>query len=145
MARNVLTKKGKAVRWEGIPEITKNVNNLLAELGHKEGHKVGDKVKRALMHGALVVRDEAKDLVPVRTGTLKSAIFAAYGDNRKPDVLVGVNYKIAPHAHLVEYGARGGEMPPQPYMRPAITATRSKVANVVADGLKQIIEETLPK
>jgi hypothetical protein len=29
-------------------------------------------------------------------------------------------------------------------MRPAITATRSAVANMVADGLKGIIKETLP-
>jgi HK97 gp10 family phage protein len=144
MARNVLTKKGKAVRWEGIPELQANVNKLLAEMGHREGQVVGKKVKRVLMGAALTVRDEARDLVPVRTGKLKSAIFANYGDERKPNVLVGVNYKIAPHCIFVEYGARGGEMAAQPYMRPAITATRSAVANMVADGLKGIIKETLP-
>lgn len=144
MARNVLTGKGKAVRLEGIPEIAANVNKLLKTVGGDKGRKVGDEVKRVLMGGALVVRDEARDLVPVRTGKLKSAIFAAYGDEKQPNVIVGVNYRIAPHAHLVEFGARGGEMPPQPYMRPAVTATRSKVANIVAEGFKKIVDETLP-
>jgi HK97 gp10 family phage protein len=143
--RNILTKKGKAVRWEGLPEIQKNVNSLLSKMGHREGQKVAGEVKRVLMGAALVVRDEAKDLVPVDTGLLKSAIFAAYGDERKADVLVGVNHRIAPHSHLVEFGARGGEMPAQPFMRPAITVTRPKVANIVAGGLKQIIADTLPK
>lgn len=144
MARRILTAKGKAVRLEGIPELAANVNKLLATVGGSKGRAVGQEVKHVLMGGALVVRDEARDLVPVRTGKLKSAIFADYGDPKKPDVLVGVNYRIAPHAHLVEYGARGGQMPPQPYMRPAITATRSKVANIVAEGFRKIVEDTLP-
>jgi HK97 gp10 family phage protein len=133
------------VRWEGLPELNKNVDNLLKEMGHKEGQRVGDRIKRVLMGAALTIRDEARDLVPVKTGLLKSAIFAAYGDERKPDVLVGVNHRIAPHSHLVEFGARGGQMPAQPFMRPAIAATRGIAANMVADGLKDIIEDILPK
>jgi HK97 gp10 family phage protein len=137
--RNVLTKKGKAVRWEGIPELQRNVDAILAKVGHRQGQEVGREVKRVLMGAALVVRDEAKDLVPVKTGLLKSAIFAAYGDERKADVLVGVNRKIAPHAHLVEFGASHSAA--HPFMRPAITATRAKVANVVADGMKKLLQE----
>jgi HK97 gp10 family phage protein len=95
------------------------------------------------MGGALVVRDEAKDLVPVRTGLLKSAIFAAYGDKEAPDVLVGVNHKKAPHSHLVEFGTV--KMQAQPFMRPAITATRGKVIAIVADGMKKILEKALPR
>ena len=142
--RNILTKRGAAVRWEGLPEINRNVDRLLSQMGHREGQKTGDKVKRVLMGAALTVRDEARDMVPVRTGKLRSAIFAAYGDERKSDVLVGVNHRIAPHAHLVEFGSRGGKQPAQPYMRPAITATRGKVANIVADGLRKILDEELP-
>jgi HK97 gp10 family phage protein len=137
MPRNVLTKRGKAVRWEGIPELTARVNKILTRFDVNKG--TADGLKRALMGGALVLRDEARDLVPVKTGKLKSAIFAAYGDDRKPNVLVGVNYNIAPHAHLVEYGTSHSAA--HPYMRPAITATRSKIANIVADGLKKVLQD----
>jgi HK97 gp10 family phage protein len=139
MPRRVLTKKGKAVRWEGIPELQSKVDAILAKTGYRQGQKIGNEIKRVLMGGALVLRDEARDLVPVKTGTLKSAIFAAYGDERKSDVLVGVNYKIAPHAHLVEYGTSHSAA--HPFMRPAITATRAKIANVVAEGFRKIIQD----
>lgn len=142
--RRVLTKRGKAFRLEGLPELQANVDKILKAVGGRKGQAVGEEIKHILMGAALVIRDEAKDLVPVRTGLLKSAIFAAYGDPRKPDVLIGVNYKIAPHAHLVEYGARDGEMPPQPYMRPAVQATRAKAANIIAEGVRRLIEKTLP-
>jgi HK97 gp10 family phage protein len=95
------------------------------------------------MGGALVVRDEAKDLVPVRTGLLKSAIFAAYGDKEAPDVLVGVNHKTAPHNHWLEFG--NVRTKAQPYLRPAITATRAKVIAIVADGLRKVFEKALPR
>ena len=144
MARRVLTKKGKAVQWEGLAELSDNINTLLEVVGGRQAGRIGKEVKNVLMGAALVVRDEARDLAPVRTGLLREAIFANYGDEQKPDVLVGVNHKMAPHSHLVEYGARGGEMPAQPFLRPAIAAARPAVAKIVADGLKKIISENLP-
>jgi HK97 gp10 family phage protein len=142
MARNVITRRNKAIEWTGLKEIEANVNRLLESLGGRNGRGVGLEVKRVLMGGALVVRDEAKDLVPVRTGLLKDSIFAAYGDDSKPDVLVGVNHRRAPHSHLIEYGTV--KMQAQPFMRPAITATRGKVIAIVAEGLKKILDKALP-
>ena len=39
--------------------------------------------------------------------------------------------KGAPHAHLVEYGARGGQMPARPYWRPAYDASRDAIFALV--------------
>lgn len=119
----------------------------MAECGYGN-RKVAEELKRGLMKGALVVRDEAKDLVPVVTGRLKSAIFAAYGDPNKADVLVGVNTRIAvdpahpksgTYAGIVEFG--DDERAPKPYMRPAIAAARPTVARIVKEELAGAIEK----
>lgn len=145
----ILTKK--ALTLEGIPELVANANKLMRKTGYSGG-EVARELKQGLMTGALIIRDEAKDLVPVKTGRLQSAIFAAYGDRKKADVLVGVNTRIpvdpdnpeaGNYAGIVEFG--DDERPPQPYMRPAIQATRPVVARVVSEKLKKAIEDLAGK
>ena len=111
----------------------------------------GRKAKEVYMMAGLVLRDEARDLAPIikknpknpkawqLPGVLKKAIFAAYGKESEPNVLVGVNYKIAPQAHWIEYGT--SRIPAQPYMRPALTATRAKCVAIIAEGFRGIIDE----
>ena len=164
MARSVVTPKGKAARIEGLPELQAKIAKIL-------DRTTGKDLKRVWMNAALVLRDEARDMAPVLkkphkghvAGLLRSAIFAAYGDPAKPNVLVGVNYRIAPYAHLVEFGGKEGKgprmtgdikgrktgnrvqstgyMPAQPFMRPALTATRSKCVAIIAEGYQKLIEE----
>jgi len=141
MARSVVTKKGKAVQIEGLLELQERVADIL-------DRTTGKAIKRVYMGAALVLRDEARDLAPELKkpkkgrvpGLLKSAIRAAYGDPTKPNVLVFVDYRIAPHAHLVEFGTV--KMQAQPYMRPALAAARSKCVNIIADGFRELIEES---
>lgn len=142
----VLTKK--VLEIEGIPEMTSKVNRVLLHTGGQNGRAVAKEIKQALMTGALIMRDEARDLVPVDTGLLRSAIFAAYGDDRKPDVLFGVNTRVAvkttaagtkTYAGVVEFG--DDSHAPQPYMRPAVQATRGIVARTLKEGLTKAIEK----
>lgn len=139
----ILTKK--ALQVEGIPELVANANKLMRDCGYNNA-VVAQELKQGIMAGALIIRDEARDLVPVKTGRLRSAIFAAYGDKRKPDVLVGVNTRIpvdpehpesGNYAGIVEFG--DDERAPQPYMRPAINATRPIVARVMSERLRKAI------
>ncbi len=140
MARRIITPKGKAVRLEGMAELQEKISQII-------DRATGKDVKKIHMGAALVLRDEARDLAPVLqkpkkgrvAGLLRSAIFAAYGKDSVSDVLVGVNYKIAPHAHWLEFG--NVRIPAQPYMRPAITATRSKVVAVIAEGYRKLLIE----
>ena len=134
MAKNLVTARGKAFQLEGVEEIRRNVGKILTKARAKD-------VKRIYMRAAMVLRNEARDLAPARSGRLKSAIFAAYGNPDKQSVLVGVNYRIAPHAHIVEFGS--SHAPPHAYMRPAMTYTRSMVVRLIKEGFLQMLEDTL--
>lgn len=156
MARNLATPKNKYAVAEGLAE-------LQARIGTVIDATVGDMAKKIWMQAAIVIRDEARRLAPEiqnppnspkqwwhKPGVLKSAIFAAYGAQKKPNVIVGVNYRVAGFAHWVEYGtairsteagANRGQMTPKPYMRPALAAKRQEAISMMADGYRQLIEE----
>lgn len=145
LGRRILTRK--AIQFEGIDEIAARANELARAGGYAHGD-IAKEYKQAIMPAALTVRDEAKQLVPVETGLLKSSIFAAYGDPKKPDVLVGVNTRRAvkesggeyrTYAGIVEYG--DDTRAPHPYMRPAITATRPLVARMLKEKLVDAVEK----
>lgn len=140
MARSLATPKNKLVVAEGLGELQAKISRVIDRASGKE-------VKRIWMGGALVLRDEARDLAPSLkrpkkgrvAGLLRAAIYAAYGDPSKPNVLVGVNYKMAPHAHWLEFG--NSRIPAQPYMRPALLATRAKVIAIIAGGYRDLIDK----
>ncbi|MBU1567719.1 MAG: HK97 gp10 family phage protein [Proteobacteria bacterium] len=93
-----------------------------------------------------IFAEEARSRVKVKTGKLKGAIVsrinktqAQFGE--KGSAYVGVDYKKAPHGHLVEYGARGGKMPAQPYIRPSIDVKQGEaIAAVEADISRRILK-----
>lgn len=95
-----------------------------------------------------LIAEEARRLAPEKTGALKrgivsrvnkvSAQFMGVGS-----AYVGVDYHIAPHAHLVEFGARGGEMPAHPFMRPAIDAKQAEAAKLIDADLQQQINKKM--
>ncbi len=155
MARNVVTPKGKAAIVEGLPDLQKRIADLL-------GRTVsGGEVKKVWMRGAVIIRDEAIRLAPIiqsepkslkpwqRPGALKQAIFAAYGKETAPNVIVGVNYRKAPQAHWMEFGtaerttksgANRGHVTPQPYMRPALATKRAEAIAAMGQGYRELIE-----
>ncbi len=131
----VLTKK--QAEWVGIPEMLKRIDRI--------SKRMATGVKAVYVRAAMVVRDEARDMVPVKTGRLKRAIFAGGGTPSKSNALVGVNQNAkrggAPYAHIVEFGSSRQDA--HPFMRPAIRAARPLAAQIIAEGLKQAIEEEL--
>jgi HK97 gp10 family phage protein len=145
MAKSVITKKWATVT--GLKEVTDKVNQLIDQMESEE-------ILKAIMAGAKLIEDEAKRIVPVRTGNLRSAIFASYGkqkNRRKPTVIVGVNYKwkkastlgYAPYAHIVEFGS--AKRAPKPFMGPAIKSQRQAVAQRIKERLEELIEKTVKK
>ena len=137
--RSVSAEARKALRIEGIEEIQAKLANVI-------NAATGKQAKDVYVEAAVYGKNQVVPLVPVKTGALRRAIFAARGDENKPDALLGVNYRIAPHAHLVEFG-HGGPHPagPHPYMRPGVTRAAPGIARIIKDGLLQVIDDAAEK
>jgi len=127
-------KSGMWVQVEGLDEAVRRVRSLTSSLEAKE-------VEQVLVKGMRVVRDEAKQRVPVRTGLLKSAIKARIGKRRGKFVasaFAAVDYKKAPHAYLVEYGTRHSQA--KPYFRPAWDSKKDQVKKQIEEDLRKLLE-----
>lgn len=95
-----------------------------------------------------LIAAEAKRLAPEKTGALKRGIVARVSKVSahfmgQGSAYVGVDYHIAPHAHLVEYGARGGQMPAKPFMRPAIQSKQAEALRLIDTDLQQRINRKM--
>lgn len=124
----------RATKFEGMNEVLDNLSNLVNSVN-------GQEAKDVFVRAAVECRDTIRSLTPVETGRLRQGVFAAAGDPGKSDALVGMNYKIAPHAHLVEYGHAGPHpAPPRPYFRPGLVMATDKVRQILSDGLRRIVE-----
>jgi HK97 gp10 family phage protein len=128
--------KSKAMKLEGVPQMVKTLQDMAKTLNGEGSSAMTERLKAITMKPAMVVRDEAKDLVPVVTGALKEAIFAG-PLKQKVGALVGV--KGVYYAAFVEFGTSKAEA--HPYFRPALNATRPLYANMIAGDLKQLIDD----
>ena len=91
-----------------------------------------------------------------RPGALKRAIkvFSEKGTKDISRLRVGVDYKIAPHAHLVEFGTKArtrkkrgstGTMPAFPFMRPAFESTKERVLQAFVEKIQTYLITKLNK
>lgn len=97
-------------------------------------------LKECLMVLAKQVRDLAKNHVGRKTGRLRENIFAAPGKADLPSVIVGVDRKRAPHAHLVEFGHAGPHpASAHPFLRPAFDAMRTAAKRIVGQEINNRI------
>ena len=147
--RSVTGEARKALQIEGLEEI----HDRLAAI---KNAVTGRQVKDVYYAAGRRLRDRARANAPYDPGRkkgihLRDAIFVDWGEENKPNVLVGVRYGLAdltgygiipgtgaPHAHLVEYGS--ARTSAHPYMRPAIAQEASAIANDIKQGLLKIIE-----
>lgn len=127
---------GKAMKLEGVPAMVKNLKTIAKTLSGEEAAAFGERLRDICMKPALVIRDEARDLAPVVTGTLKAGIYAAPIKD-KPGAIVGT-HKVY-YAAWVEYGT--SKAPAHPYLRPAVLATRPLFANMMAGDLEKLIAD----
>jgi HK97 gp10 family phage protein len=135
MARTIST-SSKAFKLEGVPELKKTLAALRKGLSAQGNDALSKEVRECLLVPCMMMRDEAKDLAPVKTGNLRRAIYAKEG--RGPSAYVAVDRTIAPYAGMVERGT--SRMAAEPYFRPAINAVKPLAANLIADRLPDVIE-----
>ena len=134
--RSVNTLAGRSFKFEGMAELQEQLGKIIDGV-------TGEEMKQVFLSQAIVLRDEAKRIAPLgETGNLRRGIFASRGDENKPNAIVGVDYRVAPHSHLVEFGHAGPHpAPPHPFMRPAILNKTEAVRKGMADGLGAIIKK----
>lgn len=133
MAAKVTT--GKAFKLEGIPEMVKTLRALYKTLSAEDKIGLANNVRDVLLVPAEMIRDDARDTVPVRTGRLKSAIQAVPGQGAS--AVAFVDKEKAPYARMVEKGT--SKMRARPYFRPAVHAVRPMAARMIAERLPAIM------
>ena len=122
--------------------------------GVLETVKVLDKVSNSikgkvlgknLLKQAEIIAEDARDRAPLGpTGNLKRSLHAELlpEKTRFPTVAIAaVDRKIAPHAHLVEFGT--SKMAARPFFRPAVDANGGKVIDNIKNGAKKLIERAV--
>lgn len=115
-----------------------------------------NKVEVILIKGASIFADAARAKAPKSKrrknkpppGNLKRSIVAKqlrrYDANEPAPAIAAVDRKIAPHAHLVEYGHGGpAPAPPHPFWRPAIDANIETVQQLILRALENMVEEAM--
>lgn len=151
MARTVITrthirKASKEFEVRGLDEMYGNLERIV----EATGQSAGIELKRVFMKAAVTgLVERAKQLAPFRakrgrtkiTTHLRDAIFADYGPDGKPNVLVGVNGRRAPHGRWIEYGTP--RMIARPFWRPAISGTRDFMAKVIVQGFLKLIHSKI--
>jgi HK97 gp10 family phage protein len=103
-------------------------------------------VKQVYYEAGTILRDQIRANAPYdpkrKSGThLRDAVFVDEGREDAPDVLVGVNYRKAPHAHLVEFGSV--KTAAKPYFRPAISQSIPRITQKIKDGLLAVIAKAV--
>lgn len=122
------------MNFVGLDEAIKRVEALASTLDAEE-------VEDVLLEGAEIIAAEARRIVSVRSGKLQKNIKVKRGkrkDRSVANALAAVNFKVARHAYLVEYGTSSA--PAHPYFRPAVDNTMSDVQRTVEDGLRKLVE-----
>jgi HK97 gp10 family phage protein len=124
------------IKIDGVKEIVADLDRLDKE--------IIDNVQSTLNGGAKKIADRARQKAPKGpTGNLKRSIGSKpmpINLAKFPLVAVAVvDRKIAPHAHLVEYGARGGNMPAHPFLRPAFDSLKASIEKSIESVVSKLI------
>lgn len=71
-------------------------------------------MRSALRAGVNIIKNEAKQEVPVKTGTLRKSLrVSTRSKNGTITAVLKADSRIAPHAHLVEFGTRPHKIKPR--------------------------------
>ena len=130
---------GSNISIEGMDEIIKNFKRIASTVDEKD-------MENNLLEAAMVIRDDAKARAPLgKTGKLRDSIVAKRFNNPtkgKPGAFVAIDYRIAPYAHLVEYGHGGSNpAPAHEFFRPAMDNNIATVKRMIESGILEIIEK----
>lgn len=123
------------IKMEGLEILDAKIKDLIESTDNEHTGKI-------LFKQAEVIRDKIQEKAPQGpTGNLKRSPIAKLmpdKSNYPAIAIAGIDRKIAPHAHLVEFGT--SRAPAHPFFRPAVDECSGKVMDGIKDGLKKNIE-----
>lgn len=150
MSRVSVRRKRRALPYmhlEGVAELDAKVKQIMLAADD------ADKVEPVLLKAAEVIEESARAKAPQGpTGNLKRGIRSTLLRRLlgRPAAGAGADYRIAPHAHLVERGTTArrqkttgrytGISTAKPFLGPAIAENKGNVMEIIRNGIKRIIE-----
>lgn|SRR6056297_2104576 len=125
------------IKIEGLKELEKDFKRLT------KGFKPAE-VQKAAVDSAEIIRADAERRAPLGpTGNLKkSNIVKTLDRNKKrPSAIAAVDRKVAPHAHLLEFGT--SKMAANPFFRPAVESQGNRAAENFRTGLEKLVKKAV--
>ena len=117
----------KGVKIEGLEELRETLEKTMP----REAKNI---LRRTTLKIASTLRDEIRKKAPVYTGNLRRSIKSKRDRGTPTNITASVYVDKSGgrsgkgyHWHLVEFGARGGKMPAQPFVVPTVESFRPKV------------------
>jgi len=130
---------GKQFRMQGLSRLQRSLDQLPNRLRETA-------LKNASAAGARVIRNEAKQRVPVETGQLRKNIVVARTIKQKGRkrrirgaVFVGIRGAARYYAHLVEFGT--SKLSARPFLRPALDQKAPEALRAIAEKLAKEIDK----
>lgn len=139
-------------------------DSLMRKLAALSEAAQGQMLERAMVAGALIVQNAAKEQAPFVTGTLRRSIHIGGHDELNPDgeggnvpepeidgatvtVYIGTDVE---YARRIEYGFNGTDslgrqysQAAQPYLRPAADENQAAVRTEVGEALRDLIRASI--
>lgn len=141
MSRDVVT-------VDGLKELEKTLAELPRATGKAALRRVGKRalepVAEAARGGVTRITGQLADSIAVSTNLSKrQKSLQRRMSNSASAVMVYVGGGKVPHAHLYEFGS--STQPPQPFLRPAWEANKTRVLKSVADQLGEELQKTVAR
>tara|TARA_R110001632_G_scaffold200541_1_gene323228 strand:- start:257 stop:667 length:411 start_codon:yes stop_codon:yes gene_type:complete len=121
----------------------REINRALSNVGAPK-----DEIKAAGKKAAEVVVNEARTLVPVRTGKLRDSIRLGATARGKITLMAGNNRtskSAVPYANPIHWGWSKRHIAPQPFFAKALGYTRDEIYDTYFQQLEKLITEQYQK
>jgi hypothetical protein len=116
----------------------REINRLIKAVGVPKAE-----VKKAGIESAQVVVNEARSLVPVRSGKLRDSI--RVGATASSKITIRAGGARVPYANPIHWGWYKRNIAPQPFFSKALGYTRDEIYNRYFEQLEKLITEQYNK
>lgn len=116
---------------QGSDELIDNLKKL--------GSNLSGALEAAATSGAMLIQNEAKDLAPYRTGTLRRSIHTETVEKTSDSVTLKVGTDVV-YAAAQEFGIDDRNLPAHPFLRPAVDHNKEKLVDEIRKALSSIVK-----